>query len=153
MAQTYQDLLAAARAEIPELQVAELAERLEGAQAPVLIDVREQSEWDEGHVAGAIHVPRGYLESRIAGVAAHDAPIVLMCAGGMRSLLAARNLVRWGICTSRAWPADSPAGSIRAGIRRSADTHPEQRARYSRHLLIPEIGEEGQLSCSTRRSC
>jgi molybdopterin/thiamine biosynthesis adenylyltransferase/rhodanese-related sulfurtransferase len=146
MAQTYQDLLAAARAEIPEVHVAQLAERLAGGQAPVLIDVREQGEWDEGHVPGAVHVPRGYLESRIAGVASPDEPVVLVCAGGFRSLLAARNLREMGY-----QHVESLAGGF-TRWKQSGHEYvvpqtltPQQRSRYSRHTLIPEVGEAGQL--------
>ncbi len=147
MAQTYQDLLAAARAEIPEVQVAELADRLGGDGAPpVLIDVREQSEWDEGHIPGAVHVPRGYLESRIAGVATPDQPIVLVCAGGFRSLLAGRNVREMGY-----EHVESLAGGFTRWKQSGHDyvvpqtLTPQQRARYSRHTLIPEVGEAGQL--------
>src|SRR5438874_11340380 len=57
--------------------------------APVLVDVRESGEWDAGHLPGAKHVPRGYLESRIEGVVGdRDRPIVLYCASGQRSALA-----------------------------------------------------------------
>ena len=84
MAQSYQDLLASARADVPEVQVPELAERLGNGEGPLVIDVREQSEWDEGHIPGAIHIPRSFLESRIAGVADRDTEIVLSCASGNR---------------------------------------------------------------------
>lgn len=146
MAQTYQDLLAAARAEVPEIQVDELAQRLSGDSAPLIVDVREQSEWDEGHVPGAVHIPRGYLESRIAGVASPDQPVVLVCAGGFRSLLAGRNLREMGY---------ESVESLSGGFTRwkqsghevavSRTLTQQQRSRYSRHTLIPEVGEEGQL--------
>ena len=146
MGRTYQDLLAAAREEIPETQVAELADRLGGDGAPLVIDVREQSEWDEGHVPGAVHIPRGYLESRIAGVARPDDALVLVCAGGMRSLLAARNLREMGY-----EHVESLAGGF-TRWKQSGNEYtvpraltPDQRSRYSRHTLIPEVGEEGQL--------
>ena len=69
MARSYQDLLANAREQVPEVQVADLAARRAAGEAPLVIDVREQAEWDEGHIPGAVHIPRGNLESRIAGVA------------------------------------------------------------------------------------
>jgi molybdopterin/thiamine biosynthesis adenylyltransferase/rhodanese-related sulfurtransferase len=146
MAQTYQDLLAAARTEVPELDVAELAKRLSGDVATVVVDVREQSEWDEGHVPGALHVPRGFLESRIAGVATPDQPVVLMCAGGNRSLLAARNLREMGYAH-----VESLAGGFTRWKQAGHEVvvpqtlTAQQRSRYSRHTLIPEVGEEGQL--------
>jgi rhodanese-related sulfurtransferase len=146
MAQSYQDLLAAAREEVPEIQVAELADRLFGDDAPIIIDVREQSEWDEGHVPGAVHVPRGYLESRIAGVARPDDSVVLICAGGFRSLLAGRNLREMGYDN-----VESVAGGFtrwkQAGNAYDVPQTltPDQRSRYIRHTLIPEVGEAGQL--------
>jgi sulfur-carrier protein adenylyltransferase/sulfurtransferase len=146
MAHSYQDLLAQAREQVPEIQVPDLAERLAGSEAPVLVDVREQSEWDEGHVPGAVHVPRGFLESRIGGVARPDQEIVLMCAGGNRSLLAGTTLRAMGFGN-----VSSLAGGFtrwkQSGneVRVPRTLTPEQRARYSRHILVPEVGEEGQL--------
>ncbi len=146
MARTYQDLLAKAREQVPEIQVAELAERLADARPPLVVDVREQSEWDEGHVPGAVHVPRGFMESRIAGVARPDQEVILVCAGGNRSLLAGTTLREMGYTDVR-----SLAGGFtrwkQAGnaVRVPQTLTPDQRARYSRHILIPEVGEEGQL--------
>ena len=92
MSRTYQDLLAEARTQVPEIEVAELAERVGEGDAPLVIDVRERSEWDEGHIPGSVHVPRGHLESRIGGVARPDQEIVIACASGARSLLAGQTL-------------------------------------------------------------
>lgn len=147
MTRTYQELLAEAREEIPEVDAPTLAAVLAGEDAPVVIDVREQAEWDEGFIPGAIHVPRGFLESRIAGVVARDAHIVVNCAGGARSLLAAQTLRQMGYTdvTSLAGGfADWKRGGHAVDVpRRLSD---EQRRRYSRHTLIPEVGEEGQLT-------
>ena len=96
MSRTYQDLLAEAREQIPEIDAAGLAESLAGDAPPLVVDVREQSEWDEGFIPGSVHVPRGFLESRIAGVARPDRNIVLSCAAGTRSLLAAQTLREMG---------------------------------------------------------
>ena len=96
MARSYQDLLAKAREQVPEVQVADLAARREAGDAPVVIDVREQAEWDEGHIPGSVHIPRGNLESRIAGVAKPGQEIVLSCASGNRSLLAGTTLQEMG---------------------------------------------------------
>ena len=146
MSRTYQELLAAAREEIPELDAPTLAAELAAADAPLVIDVREQGEWDEGFIPGAVHVPRGFLESRIAGVATTDQRIVVNCAGGARSLLAAQTLRDMGY-TDVASLAGGFADWKRTGQafdvpRRLSDA---QRRRYSRHVLIPEVGEEGQL--------
>jgi sulfur-carrier protein adenylyltransferase/sulfurtransferase len=146
MSRTYQDLLAEARTQVPEVEVAELADRLSDPDAPVVIDVRERSEWDEGHIPGAVHVPRGHLESRIGGVAGPGQEIVISCASGARSLLAGRTLSEMGYEN-----VSSLAGGFtrwkqsgqRYEVPRTLTA--DQRARYSRHVTIPEVGEKGQL--------
>jgi molybdopterin/thiamine biosynthesis adenylyltransferase/rhodanese-related sulfurtransferase len=146
MARTYQDLLADARERVPEIQVAELAERMAGHDRPLLVDVREQQEWDEGHIPGAVHVPRGFLESRIAGVASPDQEVVLACAGGVRSLLAGTTLLEMGytnVSSLAGGFARWKQGGQEIRVPRTLTQH--QRMRYSRHVLIPEVGEEGQL--------
>ena len=96
MARSYQDLLASAREQVPEVQVPDLASRRSSGDSPLVIDVREQHEWDEGHIPGAIHIPRSFLESRIAGVATPDQEVILSCASGHRSLLAGTTLREMG---------------------------------------------------------
>jgi molybdopterin/thiamine biosynthesis adenylyltransferase/rhodanese-related sulfurtransferase len=115
--------------------------------APVLIDVRESTEWDAGHIPGAKHVPRGYLESRIEGVVGdRSRRIVVYCASGQRSALAANTLQELMGYENVA----SMTGGITLWKDRGYDVEqpktltPEQRERYSRHLLVPEIGLEGQ---------
>ena len=115
---------------------------------PVLIDVRESEEWDAGHIPGAKHVPRGYLESRIEGaVPDRSQRIVLYCASGNRSALAAHTLQELMGYEN----VESMTGGITLWKDRGYEVEvprtltPEQRTRYSRHLLIPEIGVEGQL--------
>ena len=152
MAQSYQDLLAAAREHVPEVQVSDLAARHAAGESPLVIDIREQSEWDEGHIPGAIHIPRSFLESRIAGVAARDQEIILSGASGQRSLLGGTTLQEMGY---------EDVSSLAGGFSRwkQSGHHydvpqtltPDQRARFSRHLLIPEVGEEGQLKLLNSR--
>src|ERR671917_2660413 len=114
----------------------------------VIVDVREQHEFEESHLPGAVHVPRGHLESRIEGSAPDkDAHVVLYCSSGNRSALAAK--------TMQELLGYKDVASMRGGITlwkdRGYDVEVpraltgEQRERYSRHLLIPEIGLEGQL--------
>ena len=144
---TYRELLAQVKAEIDELGVAEAAALLDSGAAPVLVDVRELSEWDEGHIPGAIHVPRGNLESRIEqAVPDREADLVLYCAGGSRSAFAAKTLGELGYASVRSL-AGGFAEWKRAGLpfQLPRALGAEQRARYSRHLLIPEVGEQGQL--------
>jgi molybdopterin/thiamine biosynthesis adenylyltransferase/rhodanese-related sulfurtransferase len=114
---------------------------------PVLIDVRESEEWDAGHIPGAKHVPRGYLESRIEGaVPDRSQRVVLYCASGNRSALAAHTLKDLLGYEN----VESMTGGITLWKDRGYDVEvpkslsKEQRERYSRHLLVPEIGLEGQ---------
>src|SRR2546423_15303979 len=94
---TYRELLAQAKAEIEEIDAAR-AHELAGEPAPPLfLDVRERDEWDEGHLAGAVFVPRGQLESRIDQVVPHrDRPIVAYSSGGSPSAFAAKTLAELG---------------------------------------------------------
>jgi sulfur-carrier protein adenylyltransferase/sulfurtransferase len=140
---TYRDLLQQAKDAIEEVD-ARQAQAIEGA---VWIDVRRHDEWDEGHIPAAVHIPRGSLESRIESrVPQRETPIVLYCASGERSALAAKTLTELGYER----PV-SLAGGFTDWKRNGGDIaipqtlSPERRARYSRHTLIPEIGEEGQL--------
>jgi sulfur-carrier protein adenylyltransferase/sulfurtransferase len=120
--------------------------RAEGAD-PVLVDVRESDEFAVGYIPGAKHIPRGYLESRIEGVVPDRAtPIVLYCASGNRSAYAARTLQE----DLGYEHVQSMTGGITLWKDRGYDVEvprtlsAEQRDRYSRHLLISEIGLEGQ---------
>jgi adenylyltransferase/sulfurtransferase len=144
---SYREHLAQTKAEIEEIDSPALAVALESDSPPVVVDVREQSEWDEGHIPRAIHVPRGHLESRIERTTPdHETPIVLYCASGNRSAFAAKTLAELGYenVSSLApgytgWKRDGFPTVVERAL------EPEQRRRYSRHLLIPEVGEEGQL--------
>ncbi|MFN8594549.1 MAG: molybdopterin-synthase adenylyltransferase MoeB [Thermomicrobiales bacterium] len=140
----YQDLLQQTRARIREADARESARLRE--QGATLIDVREQDEVDQGIVPGAIHIPRGYLEMRIEeAVRDRDTPIIVYCAGGVRSAFAADALHHLGYCNVVSM-AGGFSGWKAAGLpwRVPKTLTAEQRRRYSRHLLIPEVGEEGQ---------
>jgi molybdopterin/thiamine biosynthesis adenylyltransferase/rhodanese-related sulfurtransferase len=142
---TFRELLEKAREEVREISADALKRLMDGGASPKLIDVRETDEVAEGRLPGALHVPRGYLELRIEEKARRDEPLVLYCAGGTRSALAARTLLAMGyqdVCslaggytrwTDAALPVETPKML-------TAD----QRARYRRHLTLPEVGEEGQ---------
>ena len=140
---TYRELLAQVKTEIDEVGAAEARERQGSA---VFVDVREREEWEEGAVPGAVHVPRGQLESRIEGLVPDRATeLVLYCAGGSRSAFAAKALGELGYenvssliggftdWKRNGYPIETPSSLT-----------PDQRRRYSRHLLIPEVGEAGQ---------
>ena len=140
---SYRELLQQTKSEISEIDAAS-AQGLEGA---VWIDVREAEEWQEGHLPGAVHIPRGNLESRIEGVARDKtAPVVLYCASAARSAFAAKTLEELGyedVYSLVGGFTDWKRNGLEITMPRTLS--PEKRTRYSRHLLIPEIGEEGQL--------
>jgi sulfur-carrier protein adenylyltransferase/sulfurtransferase len=131
--------------QVEEVDPAEVSEHL--GNGVVLVDVRESEEWDRGHIPGAVHVPRGYLESRIdAAVGDRDARVVLYCASGQRSALAAHTLSSLLGFTNVA----SMTGGITLWKDRGYKVDfpkvlsAEQKERYGRHLLLPEVGPEGQ---------
>jgi len=142
------DLIAQAKAEIEEIQPTEAAAEIDSGDDVALVDVREQAEFDERHIEGAIHVPRSYLESRFEQfVPDRSRRIILYCASGIRSALAAKTLAEdlgyedvssmaGGITLwrDRGLPVVTPRALTR-----------EQKERYSRHILVPEIGLEGQM--------
>jgi sulfur-carrier protein adenylyltransferase/sulfurtransferase len=141
---TYQELLQQARASVPTVGLREASELIGGDT--VFLDVREQGEWDLGHVPGAVHVPRGSLESRIEQVIPdRSSRIVAYCASGNRSAFAAQTLTDLGyrhvenlIDGFVDWERNGYPVVVPSTLT------PEQRRRYSRHLLIPEVGEAGQ---------
>jgi molybdopterin/thiamine biosynthesis adenylyltransferase/rhodanese-related sulfurtransferase len=143
---SYRDLLQQVKAEIEEIDAARTRELL-AEEDPVLVDVRERDEWDEGHIPGAVHVPRGNLESRIEGaVPDRSQPVILYCASGSRSALAAKSLEELGYETVYSLAGgytDWKRNGNPFEVPRILDD--VKRRRYSRHLLIPEVGEEGQL--------
>ncbi len=116
-------------------------------QEIVLVDVREKHEWNEGHIPGAIHVPRGFLELQIEeAVPDKSKTVVLYCAGGVRSLIAGVTLQQMGyqnpISMSGGYGQWKGNGYPFVQPRVMSEA---QSKRYSRHLLIPEVGEQGQL--------
>lgn len=143
---SYRELLAAARAEIDEISTPEANALLEQGERPLFVDVRLREEWDEGHLPGAIHVPRNNLESRVeALIPDKSRPLVVYCESGARSAFATRDLHELGY-ENAVNLSDGFSGWKRNGydVVIPAALTPAQRARYGRHLLIPEVGEEGQ---------
>ncbi|HEU0242991.1 MAG TPA: molybdopterin-synthase adenylyltransferase MoeB [Candidatus Limnocylindrales bacterium] len=145
MPKTYSELLREARAEIPEVSASETDARRQRGNVAI-IDVREASEWDQGYVPGATHVSKSYLEQQIeAAVPDRTTPVILYCAGGVRSLFAAQTLAGMGYTD-----VASMAGGFQAWKSNGLEwtTPPklteQQKQRYNRHLLIPEVGTEGQ---------
>ena len=147
MAKSFQDIMAEARKEIPEVSAQQVNELLKNnGNSPVLLDVRESDEWRQGHLEGALPLPRGFLEIKVeSAVPNKEAPIIAYCAGGVRSLLAAKAMKEMGYQN-----VSSMAGGYAAwkngGFKWVQDFQytPEQLVRYSRHFLLPEVGEDGQ---------
>ena len=143
----YRDLLQQVKSEIDEVDVPSARDLLAGAEPPLLVDVRELDEWTEGRIPGAIHLPRGFLESRIEQAAPDRAqPIILYCAAGNRSAFAAKTLADLGyesVSSLAGGYTDWKRSGLPTELPRSLDA--AKRERYSRHILIPEVGEEGQL--------
>ncbi len=140
----FRELLTKAKSEIREVSTAE-AEELRDKGA-VILDVREAEEFEQGAIPGAIFIPRGHLEGQVEGrIPDKDATVVIHCASGVRSAFAARTLGELGY---------TDVASLAGGFNKWKDEGrdwrtpqvltPEQRNRYQRHLLVPEVGEEGQ---------
>ncbi len=143
---TYRELLAQARAEIDEITTPEAHRLLEDGTAHVFVDVRPRDEWDEGHLPGALHVPRNNLESRVEALLPDKTQtLVVYCASGVRSAFATKTLRELGY-EHAVNLEDGFVGWKRNGfdVVTPAALTPAQRARYARHLLLPEGGEEGQ---------
>ncbi len=144
MPKSYADLLREARAQIREVSPQEVDALPEGAAT--LVDVREDSEWEQGYIPGAHHVSKSYIEQQIEAVAPdRDQPVILYCAGGIRSLFAAQTLSEMGY-TDVASMSQGFQGWKSAGLEwdKPVVLGAEQKQRYSRHLLIPEVGSAGQ---------
>jgi len=145
MASTFRELLSSVKKEIREVSVADVKRNLDERSPVRLIDVRESEEFAAGKIPGAVSIPRGFLELRIEEKAKRDELLILYCAGGTRSALAAKTLREMGY---------ENVASMAGGYNRWSDSGfpvekpfvltAEQKERYRRHLVIPEVGEEGQ---------
>ncbi|HET9124105.1 MAG TPA: molybdopterin-synthase adenylyltransferase MoeB [Solirubrobacteraceae bacterium] len=139
------EVLRQIKSRIAEVDPSEVRDQLQNGT--VVLDVREAEEWATGHIPGARHVPKSFLESRIEGAASdRDAHIILYCQSGNRSAWAARTLIEDLGYTN----VESMTGGITLwkdrgyGVETPRALSAEQRDRYSRHLLLPEVGSEGQ---------
>jgi molybdopterin/thiamine biosynthesis adenylyltransferase len=140
----FKELIRRVKSEIREVSPDEAREA--ASLGAVLVDVREADEWSQGYAPGALFIPRGFLELRVEEkVPDKEREVVLYCAGGTRSALAARSLQDLGYRSV----ASMAGGFTRwkeAGLPVAVPKTltPEQKSRYSRHLLVPEVGEAGQ---------
>ncbi|MDQ1404189.1 MAG: sulfur-carrier protein adenylyltransferase/sulfurtransferase [Actinomycetota bacterium] len=142
---TFKDLLSQAKARITEVDTARAAEAIARPGATVL-DVREADEYEQGAIPGAVHIPRGHLESQVEGkILDKTAPVIVYCAGGTRSAFAAASLEDLGYSD-----VVSVAGGFNKWKNEGRDWRapqtltPDQRNRYQRHLLLPEVDVAGQ---------
>src|SRR5204863_332825 len=134
--------LAQTKKKIREVEPAEAETHLDDA---TFVDVRELDEYEQGTVPDSVFIPRGHLESQVENRVSKDKPVVVYCAGGTRSAFAAETLQELGY---------TDVVSMKGGFGRWKDEGrpwitpqvltPEQRNRYHRHVLLPEIGEPGQ---------
>lgn len=154
MGDASREIMRQARKQVPEWTPSQVNEALAHQheagldhQEIVLVDVREKYEWNEGHIPGAIHVPRGFLELQIEeAVPDKSKTVVLYCAGGVRSLIAGTTLQQMGYKHSISMSGGF--GQWKAGgypFVQPRTLNEAQSKRYSRHLLVPEVGEQGQL--------
>ena len=147
MAKTFQELMAEARNEVPEVSAQQVNDLLKNnGKSTVILDVRESDEWRQGHLEGAISLPRGFLEIKVEStVPDKNTPIVAYCAGGVRSLIAGKALKEMGYKNVTSMAGGYSAWK-NAGFKWVQDFQytPEQLVRYSRHFLLPEVGEDGQ---------
>jgi molybdopterin/thiamine biosynthesis adenylyltransferase/rhodanese-related sulfurtransferase len=142
------EVLRQIKSRIEEVDPSAVREQLGfGTHPPVVIDVREPEEWSTGHIPGAKHVPKSFLESRIEGAAPdREQHVILYCQSGNRSAWAARTLID----DLGYENVESMTGGITLWKDRGYDVEQprtltaEQRDRYSRHLLLPEVGIDGQ---------
>lgn len=135
------------KSRIIECDVREVKEAVDKRKGTCIIDVREQDEYVQGYIPGALWIPRGFLELRIEDkVPERDREIILYCAGGNRSAFAARSLQELGYTNVK-----SLAGGFSAWKRAGYPAEipvvmtKEQQIRYSRHTMLPEVGEAGQI--------
>ena len=154
MGEASREIMRQARRQVPEWSTPQVNEAMAHQheagrenQELVLVDVREKHEWNEGHIPGAVHVPRGYLELQVEeAVPDKDKTVVLYCAGGVRSLMAGATLQQMGyknvVSMAGGFGAWKGNGYSFVQPRTMSEA---QAKRYSRHLLVPEVGEEGQF--------
>jgi sulfur-carrier protein adenylyltransferase/sulfurtransferase len=146
MAQTYADLLNDARSKIRFVALDEAKRRLEAKEDYTFVDVREKDETRLGFIPGAVLIPRGFLEQQVEQkLPDKNAKIIAYCAGGTRSAFAAKLLGDMGYANvESANPGFVRWKDLRYPVETPAELTDAQRDRYSRHLLLPEVGEKGQ---------
>ena len=143
---TLKEMLAEARQVVPEQGPADLKRRLDAGEPVVVVDVRDPDEYRDGHIEDSANISRGFLEFRIGTVAPEPTtPLVLYCQTGLRSMLAARQLKELGyenvINLQGGFQKWAQSG---LPVAKDKPLTTEQIQRYSRHFLLPQVGEKGQ---------
>src|SRR5580658_85606 len=146
MPTTYTDLIADIRKRTKQVSLEELKRRIESGEKLTLLDVREKDEWRGGYIPGAVSLPRGFLEIQAEQkLPDKNARIVAYCAGGTRSALAAATLQDLGyVHVETANPGFVRWKDLGYPVETPPNLSDSQRERYSRHILLPEVGETGQ---------
>src|ERR1700733_3317059 len=146
MPTTYTDLMADVRKRPKQVSLEELKRRFDAGEKMTLVDVREKDEWRGGYIPGAVSIPRGFLEIQAEQkLPDKNARIVAYCAGGTRSALAAATLQELGYTNvETAHPGFGRGKDLTSPIEPPPQLTEAQRERYSRHILLPEVGEVGQ---------
>src|SRR5579864_5998353 len=146
MPTTYTDLISDVRKRTKAISLEELKRRLDTGEKVTVVDVREKDEWRGGYIPGAVSIPRGFLEIQAEQkLPDKNAPIALYCAGGTRSALAAATLQELGYThVETANPGFVRWKDLNYPVELPPQLSDSQRERYSRHILLPEVGEVGQ---------
>ncbi len=146
MPTTYTDLISDVRKRTTQVSLEELKRRLQAGEKMTLVDVREKDEWRAGYIPGAVSIPRGFLEIQAEQkLPDKSARIVAYCAGGTRSALAAATLQELGYShVETANPGFVRWKDLGYPVEAPPELTEAQRDRYSRHILLPEVGEVGQ---------
>src|SRR5215211_2169224 len=137
------ELLRQVKEQVKEVDPREVHDIVNNGYDAFVVDVREQDEFDQGHLPGAVHVPRSHFETRVEGaVKDKDASVILYCQSGNRSAFAADVLQRLlGYKNVKHMTGGITLWKDRGfEVEQPRSLTPEQRERYSRHTLIPEIG-------------
>ncbi len=142
---SFRELLAAAKSKIQEVDTQTASEKIASNQV-VVLDVREPDEFEQGALKNVVHIPRGHLEAQVESkIVDKTSPVIVYCAGGVRSAFAAKTLQDLGYANVLSmaggfgkWKDEGREWST--PVQLSA----EQRNRYQRHVLLPEVGVEGQ---------
>ena len=142
---SFRELLAAAKSKIQEVDTQTASQKIAAAQV-VVLDVREPDEFEQGALKNVVHIPRGHLEAQVeTKIVDKTSPVIVYCAGGVRSAFAAKTLQELGYTNVLSmaggfgkWKDEGREWAT--PVQLSA----EQRNRYQRHVLLPEVGIEGQ---------